>query len=179
MYVYASLVIGYWYLQQQCKPYHIKCIESDCHSSTCDWIWEIHLPRTQQQVLRQTIAVQQFGQALVLKVTQTAFTMACFWGLSDIHGCSGGLYMASSPLDKHTASCNSPHHWLMSLAMDLAALCDLWRWIWHWWTPFGYLQYWYNLWLSLYGYPPTLPPHRSASGIGYTSKKYLERQAFS
>ena len=33
--------------------------------------------------------------------------------------------MAPSPLDKQTASCNSPHDWLMSLAMDLAALCDI------------------------------------------------------
>ena len=29
--------------------------------------------------------------------------------------------MASSPLDKHIASCNSSHDWLMSLDMDLAA----------------------------------------------------------
>ena len=32
--------------------------------------------------------------------------------------------MAPYPLDKQTASCNAPHDWLMSLAMDLAALCD-------------------------------------------------------
>ena len=32
--------------------------------------------------------------------------------------------MAPSPLDKQTARCNSSHDWLMSLAMDLAALCD-------------------------------------------------------
>ena len=25
------------------------------------------------------------------------------------------------------ADCESPHDWLMSLAMDLAALCDMWR----------------------------------------------------
>ena len=31
--------------------------------------------------------------------------------------------MASSPFDKQTASCNSPHDWLMSLAIDLAAFC--------------------------------------------------------
>ena len=28
--------------------------------------------------------------------------------------------MAPSPLDKQAGSCNSPHGWLMSLAMDLA-----------------------------------------------------------
>ena len=31
--------------------------------------------------------------------------------------------MVPSPLDKQTAGCNLPHDWLMSLAMDLAALC--------------------------------------------------------
>ena len=34
--------------------------------------------------------------------------------------------MAAYPLDKQTAGCNSPHDWLMSLAMDLTALCDMW-----------------------------------------------------
>ena len=32
--------------------------------------------------------------------------------------------MAQPPLDKQTAGCDSPHDWLMSLAMDLAALSD-------------------------------------------------------
>ena len=35
--------------------------------------------------------------------------------------------MASSSLDKQIASCNSPHDWLVSLAMDLAVLCDIYR----------------------------------------------------
>ena len=33
--------------------------------------------------------------------------------------------MATPPHDKQTAGCNSPHDWLMSLAMDLGALCDV------------------------------------------------------
>ena len=61
------------------------------------------------------------------KVTRAAFAVACFSGLSDVHGCSGGLQMATYPLDKQTAGCNSPHNWLVCLAMDLAALCDMWR----------------------------------------------------
>ena len=32
--------------------------------------------------------------------------------------------MAPSPLDKQTSSCNSPHDWLIYLAMDLAVLYD-------------------------------------------------------
>ena len=35
--------------------------------------------------------------------------------------------MATSSLEKQTADCDSPHNWLVSLAMDLAALCDMWR----------------------------------------------------
>ena len=34
--------------------------------------------------------------------------------------------MAPFPLDKYIVSCNLLHDWLMSLAMDLAALCDMW-----------------------------------------------------
>ena len=33
--------------------------------------------------------------------------------------------MAPSPLDKQISSCNSPHNWLMSLAMNLATLCGV------------------------------------------------------
>ena len=33
---------------------------------------------------------------------------------------------APSPPDKQTAGFSSPHDWLMNLAMDLAALCDMW-----------------------------------------------------
>ena len=71
---------------------------------------------------------QQFKQVSMLKVTRAAFAVASFLGLSDIHECSGGLRMATYPLDKQTAGCNSTHDWLVCLAMDLAALCDTWQW---------------------------------------------------
>ena len=63
----------------------------------------------------------------MLKVARAAFAMACFLGLSDVHECTGRLQMAAYPFGKQTAGCNSPHNWLMSLAMDLTALCDMWR----------------------------------------------------
>ena len=63
----------------------------------------------------------------MLKVARAAFAGACFSGLSDVHECTGRLQMAAYPLSKQTAGCNSPHDWLMSLAMDLTALCDMWR----------------------------------------------------
>ena len=76
----------------------------------------------------------------MLKVARAAFAVACtrFLGLSGIHECSGCLQMATYPLGKQIASCNSPHDWLMSLATDLAALCDMWRLKWHQWMPFGW-----------------------------------------
>ena len=51
---------------------------------------------------------------------------------------------------QQTAGCNSPHNWLMSLAMDLTALCDMWRWKWHQWMP---------SWL------PTQPPPSHPVGV--------------
>ena len=63
----------------------------------------------------------------MLKVARAAFVVICFSGLPDFHKCSDRLQMASYLLGKQTASCNSPHGWLMSLAMDLAALCDTWK----------------------------------------------------
>ena len=81
----------------------------------------------------------QFILVQMLKVTQAAFAVACFWGLSDIHESSNGLQTVPTQLDKQTAGCNSPHDWLMSLAMGLAALVDMWRWKWYQWMPFGCL----------------------------------------
>ena len=61
----------------------------------------------------------------MLKVNQAAFVSeACY---IDIHKYLGHLQMATYPLDKQTASCDSPHDWLVNLAMDLPALCDMWK----------------------------------------------------
>ena len=88
-----------------------------------------------------TIAVHinwQFRHVSMLKVALAAFAVACSWDLSDIHEYLGCLQMALYLLDKQTADSNSLHDWLMSLAMDLAVLCDIWRWKWHQWMPFGW-----------------------------------------
>ena len=61
----------------------------------------------------------------MLKVARVTFAVACFCGLSDIHECPGCLQMAACPLGKQIDGCNSPHNWLMSLAMALTALCDM------------------------------------------------------
>ena len=55
---------------------------------------------------------------VLLKVEQSAFTS--FSSLSDVDEFSEGLQMASSSHDWQRANCDSPHNWLMSLAMYLA-----------------------------------------------------------
>ena len=65
---------------------------------------------------------------VLLKFEQSTITQASFSSLSNIHECSGCLQMAPSSLDKQIANCDSPQDWLMSLTMDLAALCDMWIW---------------------------------------------------
>ena len=35
--------------------------------------------------------------------------------------------MAPSPVDKQPAGYKLPHDWLVSLAMELATVCDMWR----------------------------------------------------
>ena len=61
----------------------------------------------------------------MIKIAQAAFVVACFWGLSDIHECLDCFQMAPYSLDKQATGYNSSHDWLMSLAMDLAALYDM------------------------------------------------------
>ena len=60
--------------------------------------------------------------------------------------------------------------------MDLAALCDMWRLKWHQGKSFGCFHE--DLVFSRHflapHLAPTLLPYRSASGIGYDSKKYLK-----
>ena len=61
----------------------------------------------------------------MLKVALAVFAVARFWGLLDVHECLGFLQMVAYPLGKQTAGCNSRYEWLMSLAMNLAALCNV------------------------------------------------------
>ena len=60
---------------------------------------------------------------MVLKVARPAFAEACSESCHEFMG----LHMTPSPLNKQKTSFNSPHDWLMILAIDLAALCDMWR----------------------------------------------------
>ena len=81
--------------------------------------------------------------------------------------------MAAYPLDKQTAGCNSPHDWLMSLAMDLLLRviyggendtngCHL---------PGFSEDVAFACHFMASHLSPTLLPCRSATDIGYTSKK--------
>ena len=51
--------------------------------------------------------------------------MAHFSGLLDVQEYLGYLQMVVYPLGNQTAGCNSLYDWLMSLAINLAALCDV------------------------------------------------------
>ena len=68
---------------------------------------------------------QQHMCSILLKVKQSAFTQGSFSSLSGISRVLGWPLNDPSSLGKQPASCESPHDWLMSLAMDLAALCDM------------------------------------------------------
>ena len=108
----------------------------------------------------------------MLKVARTAFAVACFWGLSDIHECSGHLQMAPYPLDKKTVGYNSPQDWLMNLAMDqlLCVICGGEN------GTIGCHLAGFSEVITFAGHfvatqlPSTLPTYRSTTGIGYASK---------
>ena len=72
-----------------------------------------------------TLANSSGRYVLALRAAHTAFGEACFWGLSEVHKCTAGLEMAPFPLDKQAISCKLPHDWLVRLAMELAALCNV------------------------------------------------------
>ena len=80
--------------------------------------------------------------------------------------------MAPSPLDKQTAGCNSPHDWLISLAMDVVICgtengtygCHLAVFS----VDINFPCYYVSIPVLL------LPPYRNAIGIGYVSNNYLK-----
>ena len=84
-------------------------------------------------------------------------------------------------MDKQPAGYKSPHDWLVSLAMDLATLCDTWRCKWHQWMPFGFFSEDVAVARHIVATrpPPTLPPCRNASGIDYPSKKLSKMAGYS
>ena len=63
---------------------------------------------------------QQFMLVPLPNVHWSAFTEASFTGLSGVHGCSGGLLMASTYPARQTDGRESPHHWLVRLGIDVA-----------------------------------------------------------
>ena len=68
---------------------------------------------------------QQDMSLLLLKVEQSAFIQAFFMASTSARVAFKWPHLPLA--GKQTAGCESPHDWLMSLAMDLAALCDMWR----------------------------------------------------
>ena len=107
-----------------------------------------------------------------------AFTVPRFWGLSDVHKCSGHLQKARYPLDTQTAGCNSPHNWLISLAVDSVVLCDSYVVFSENGTNGCHLADFSEDVAFAHHFvatclPPNLSPYKSATGNGYASKNYL------
>ena len=63
---------------------------------------------------------QQFMLVPLPNLQRSAFTEASFTGLSGVHGCSGGLLMASAFPARQTDGRESPQDWLVRLGIDLA-----------------------------------------------------------
>ena len=63
---------------------------------------------------------QQFMLVPLPNLQRSAFNEASFTGLSGVHGCSGGLLMASACPARQTDSWQSPQDWLVRLGIDLA-----------------------------------------------------------
>ena len=63
---------------------------------------------------------QQFMLVPLPNLQRSAFTEASFTGLSGVHGCSGGLLMASACPARQTDGRESPQGWLVRLGIDLA-----------------------------------------------------------
>ena len=74
-----------------------------------------------------TLIDQRYICVIQQNVKHSVFNQVSFPSLSSAHNSSGGLEMAASPLDWQSAGYNPPYDYLISLAMDIAALCDMWR----------------------------------------------------
>ena len=102
-----------------------------------------HLPHTQEQdtlfTIKQQLCTLTYNSARYW--CWKLSTLLLLWFVSK--ACQTSLSaqvtfkMAPYSFDKQTASCNSPHDLLMSLAIDLFVLCDMWRWKWHQFMSFG------------------------------------------
>ena len=149
----------------------------------CDWIWE--KPPFTHTTARHTFHHQMIVHTLTNNSTREScpgcFCCSLFLWLVRLPQCSGCPQMTPYLLDNHTASCNSPHNWLMSLIMDLATLCDMWRWN----GTNGYHLAAFIIDVTfahhfVANHPSsTLPFYRSASGIGYTCKNAGDSASYS
>ena len=129
---------------------------------------KIHLPCTQQQDT--LFIINNSCTHISTDSCPGYFCCGLFLRLVRCPRVFGRSSMAPSPLDKQTAGCNSPHDWLMRLAMDLAALCDIWMSKWHQWTPSSCFQCCCSLKRL-----PTHPHHIGVLGVLATAvKSYLK-----
>ena len=101
----------------------------------CDWIWEnpssTHTSdTTRYNFHHHTIAVYILanisGRYQCWKLPKLQLLLLWLVSESCRKSSSAGVIHHISPLDNQPAIYKSPHDWLVSLAMDLAILCDMW-----------------------------------------------------
>ena len=81
---------------------------------------QLHAGLTFHHHSTDTTIDQQFMLVPLPNLQRSAFTEASFTGLSGIHGCSGGLLMASTCPARQTGGRESPQGWLVRLGIDVA-----------------------------------------------------------
>ena len=69
------------------------------------------------------LKILKVGQSALIHVIRP-FSQASLMSMSARVALNGPTCIFDS-LGKQIADCESPHNWLMSLAMDLVALCDM------------------------------------------------------
>ena len=74
------------------------------------------------------INLQQFRQVLVLRQLQPWLVSAACQMSMSTRVVYKWLHL---PWTSTQTACNSPHDWMLSFTMDLAALCDMCSWKWH------------------------------------------------
>ena len=85
--------------------------------------------------------------------------------------------MAPTPLNKQIASCKSSYDWLMSLNMDLAALCDMWSQKQHQWyhlAVFSLNTTFVSHFMAPHYLPPSTPIEVLRVFYPYQQKNYLK-----
>ena len=121
------------------------CVRACMCVCVCDWIWE--KPASTHTISRHMLHHQTSCTCTLTNNSDMCWwwnlpRLLLLWVVFRLVRHSQVLVWAlnsSNSLQQETAHCNSPHDWLMSLAIDLAASCDMCIWKWHHYMLFAVL----------------------------------------